>query len=45
MIRHASLFSQLVKLFDRNKFHRLVSKHQAERYSKGFDSWDQFVST
>jgi hypothetical protein len=44
MIRHASLFSQLVKLFDRNKFYRLVSKHQAERYSKGFDSWDQFVS-
>jgi hypothetical protein len=44
MIRHASLFSQLVKLFDRNKFHRLVSEHQAERYSKGFDSWDQFVS-
>lgn len=44
MIRHASLFSQLVKLFDRNKFYRLVSKHQAERYSKGFDSWDQFIS-
>jgi len=44
MIRHASLFSQLVKLFDRNKFYRLVSKHQAERYSKGFSSWDQFVS-
>lgn len=44
MIRHASLFSQLVKLFDRNLFYRLVSKHQAERYSKGFDSWDQFVS-
>lgn len=44
MVRHASLFSQLVTLFDRNNFHRLVSKHQAERYSKGFDSWDQFVS-
>ncbi len=44
MIRHASLFSQLVKLFDRNKFYRLVSKHQAERYSKEFDSWDQFIS-
>jgi hypothetical protein len=44
MVRHASLFSQLVKLFDRNKFYRLVATHKAERYSKGFDSWDQFVS-
>jgi hypothetical protein len=44
MIRHASLFSQLVKFFDRNTFYRLVSKHQAERYSKGFESWDQFVA-
>lgn len=44
MIRQASLFSQLVKLFDRNKFYPLVSKHQAERYSKGFDSRDQFIS-
>jgi hypothetical protein len=25
-------------------FHRLVVKHKAERYSKGFSSWDQFVA-
>lgn len=43
MIRHVSLFSQLVKLVDRNQLYRLVSKHQADRYSKGFDSYDQFV--
>lgn len=44
MIRHASLFSQLIALFDRNNFMRLVSKHKSEKHSKGFSSWDQFVS-
>lgn len=44
MVRHASLFSQLIAFFDRNKFKKLVMKHQAERYSKGFQSWNQFVS-
>jgi len=44
MVRHASLFSQLIAFFDRNKFKKLVMKHQAERYSKGFQSWDQFIS-
>jgi len=44
MVRHASLFSQLIAFFDRNKFKKLVIKHQAEKYSKGFQSWDQFVS-
>lgn len=44
MVRHGSLFSQLLAVFNRNKFDKLVMKHQAERYSKGFRSWDQFVS-
>ncbi len=44
MIRHASLFSQLIAFFDRNKFKNLVMKHKTERYSKGFKSWDQFVA-
>jgi len=44
MVRHASLFSQLIAFFDRNKFKNLVMKHQTERYSKGFKSWDQFVA-
>jgi hypothetical protein len=44
MVRHASLFSQLVGLFDRTRFHGLVHRHQAERYGKGFSSWDHFVS-
>ena len=44
MIRHASLFSQLLAFFDRNKFKNLVMKHKTEKYSKGFKSWDYFVS-
>jgi hypothetical protein len=44
MIRHASLFSQLVALFSRIQFHNLVLRHKAERYCKGFDSWDHFVA-
>ena len=44
MIRRASLFSQLVALFRRRQFYGLVIEHGAERYSKGFSSWDHFVA-
>ena len=44
MVRHASLFSQLVAIFNRGRFHGLVFNHKAERYSKGFDSWEHFVA-
>ncbi len=44
MVRHASLFSQLVALFHRGQFFNLVYRHQAERYAKGFSSWDHFVA-
>ncbi len=44
MVKHGSLFSQLVSFFNRNQFKKLVTKHNAEKYSKGFKSWDQFVS-
>jgi len=44
MVRHASLFSQLVAIFNRGRFHSLVFHHKAERYCKGFDSWDHFVA-
>ena len=37
MVRHGSLFSQLLAVFNRNKFDKLVMKHQAERYSKYLD--------
>ncbi len=44
MVRHTGLFSQVVSLFDRNKFNVLVKKHGSENYSKGFSSWDHFIS-
>jgi len=44
MVRHASLFSQIIALFNRSRFYELVYRHQAERYAKGFSCWDQFVS-
>lgn len=44
MVRHASLFSQLVALFNRSRFSELVFRHKAERYAKGFSCWEQFVS-
>ena len=44
MVRCASLFSQLIALFNRPRFYHLVSKHGSESYSKGYSSWDQFVA-
>jgi hypothetical protein len=44
MVRCASLFSQLIGIFSRQQFHRLVIKHNSERYSKGYNSWDHFVA-
>ena len=44
MVSHASLFIQLVALFDWGNFHNLVYKHKAEQFSKGFTSWDHFVA-
>jgi len=44
MVRVVSIFGQLLSLFPRMEFQRAVTKHQAERYSKGFTCWDQFVA-
>ena len=44
MVRSSSLFSQLLSLIDRVEFKRLVLKHEAEKHSKGYSSWDQFVA-
>ncbi|PKN65013.1 MAG: hypothetical protein CVU57_12885 [Deltaproteobacteria bacterium HGW-Deltaproteobacteria-15] len=44
MVRFASIFSQLGALFSRTEFHRVVSEHRAERYIKGYSSWDHFVA-
>jgi hypothetical protein len=44
MVRYASLFSQVIGLFSLREFCQLVNKHGAERYSKGYSSWDHFVA-
>jgi len=44
MIRCVSLFSQLIALFNRKEFYRLVVKNQAERYAKGYSSWDHYIA-
>jgi len=44
MVRCASLFSQVVALFNKGQFYHLVRDHRAERYCKRFSSWDHFVA-
>ncbi len=44
MLKVASLFSQILGEISRIDFQKLVIKHGAERHSKGFRSWTQFVS-
>lgn len=44
MVLCASLFSQLVAIFSRREFFHLVIRHRAERYSKGYGSWEHFVA-
>jgi len=40
----ASLFSQILSLFQRSDFARHVRELKAEYHSRGFSSWDQFVA-
>ena len=44
MNRVCSIFAQLLQLFPRAKFEEAVQEHQAERHSRGFSSWAQFVA-
>ena len=44
MVRHASLFSQLTSFFNKTRFYNLVRRHNAEKFSKGFGSWNHFVA-
>lgn len=44
MNRFSSIFSQLLQFFPRVEFQQLVAKTQAERHTKGFSCWSQFVS-
>jgi hypothetical protein len=44
MVRHKSLFSQVLSLIDRHHFSGCVSGLDAEKWSKGFTCWSHFVS-
>jgi len=43
-MKNMSLFSQILQLIPRSVFNDLVKIHKTEYRSKGFSSWDQFVS-
>jgi hypothetical protein len=38
------MFSQLLQLFSRMEFQAAVKTHKAERHSRGFTCWGQFVA-
>lgn len=40
----STVFAQLLQLFSRGEFARAVKQHDAERNTKGFQCWDQFVA-
>lgn len=40
----SSMFSQILQLFPRTEFEKLVKETNAERHARGFSSWGQFVS-
>ena len=44
MSNFSSIFSQLLSLFSRNDFYKAVCDTKAERHSRGFHCWDQFVA-
>ncbi|MGI6383641.1 MAG: IS4 family transposase [bacterium] len=41
---NCSLFGQILQIFPRHKFSKIVLETKAEYKSKGFSSWDQFVA-
>lgn len=44
MNRFCSIFGQLLNLFSRTEFDRTVTATHADRHSRGFACWDQFVA-
>ncbi|MGV8057561.1 MAG: DUF4372 domain-containing protein [Smithellaceae bacterium] len=43
-MKFSSIFSQVLQLFTRMEFQRLVKETKAERHARGFTCWGQFVS-
>ena len=44
MNQYCSMFSQVLQLFPRLEFHKMVKETRSERHARGFTSWSQFVS-
>ena len=44
MSASCSVFGQILKLFPRREFDRLVKETQAERHARGFSCWDQYAA-
>jgi hypothetical protein len=44
MNKVCSMFSQLLQLFPRLEFAKIVQKHNGERHARGFTCWGQFVA-
>ena len=44
MNKGSNIFGQILKIIDRNDFHKTVANYSSDKYSKGFNSWDHFVS-
>jgi Transposase DDE domain/Domain of unknown function (DUF4372) len=44
MNRVTSVFSQILQLFPRLEFENAVKLHRAERHSRGFSCWGQFIA-
>lgn len=44
MVAFSSFFQQMLSLFPRDEFDRLVEEFAAERHARGFRCWEQFVS-
>lgn len=44
MSRVCSIFSQILQLFSRLEFEQAVRQHKAERHSRGFTCWGQFLA-
>jgi hypothetical protein len=44
MYKVCSIFSQVLRLFSRGDFEKVVKEHKAERHARGFTSWGQFMA-
>ena len=44
MNKGTNIFGQILKIIDRNDFDKTVVNYSSDKHSKGFNSWDHFVS-